>query len=92
MKDNIHDGPSYTKSLNTKPTTSTTPTKLNQFYKDFCSWIRGHENLYYHCLIKIKHFISKNVFILLFLLFLYYRFDLRYFILFLYYRITRRVN
>ena len=62
-----------------------------QFRNDFCSWIRGHENLY-QCLLKIKHFIVNNPVLLFCLLFLYHRFNVRYFILFLYYRFIVRTN
>jgi hypothetical protein len=48
---------------------------LPQFWKDFCSWIRGHEKLY-QCLLKIKHFILDNAILLFCLLFLYYRFSM----------------
>ena len=48
---------------------------LAQFWKEFCSWIRGHENLY-QCLLKIKHFILDNAVLLCYLLFIYYRFRL----------------
>jgi hypothetical protein len=46
---------------------------MTQFWKDFCSWVRGHENLY-QCLLNIKTFILDNRTIIeCCLLFLYYR-------------------
>jgi hypothetical protein len=62
------------KTMNTNNNNSLIPT-ATQFWKDFCSWIRGHENLY-QCLVKIKNFIVNNP-VLFCLLFLYYRFILR---------------
>lgn len=44
---------------------------LIQISKDFYSWIRGHENLY-QCIIKIKHFISNNIILIIYILFMYY--------------------
>jgi hypothetical protein len=67
-------------------------TTVTQFRNDFCSWVRGHENLY-KCLLQFKHFMLDNRTITLCcILFLYHRFNMRYFILFLYYRFIMRTN
>ena len=71
----IHISTPCFKTMNTN-NNSLIPT-VTQFWKDFCSWIRGHENLY-QCLLKIKHFIVNNAILLSCLLFLYYyRIDMR---------------
>jgi hypothetical protein len=45
-------------TMNNNNNNSLIPT-FTQLRNDFCSWIRGHENLY-QCLLKIKHFIVNN--------------------------------
>ena len=82
--------PSVSKTMNNKNNNSLIPA-VTQFGKDFCSWIRGHENLY-QCLLKIKNFIVNNPVLLFCLLLLYHRFNMRYFILLLYYRFILRMN
>jgi hypothetical protein len=45
--------------------------KLFEICKDFCKWIRFHENLY-QCLLKIKNTILNNKIIVFYLVVVYY--------------------
>jgi len=45
--------------------------KIFQIPKDFCKWIRGHDNLY-QCLIKIKNLILNDKILILYFILLYY--------------------
>ena len=45
--------------------------KIFQIWKDFCKWIKGHDNLY-QCLIKIKNFILNDKILILYFIVLYY--------------------
>jgi hypothetical protein len=73
LQDHIHISTLCFKTMNNNNDTSSNNSLMTQFWKDFCSWIQGHENLY-QCLLKIKHFILDNRTIIeCCLLFLYYR-------------------
>jgi hypothetical protein len=50
---------------------SLSSSKLFEIYKDFCKWIRFHENLY-QCLLKIKNTILNNKIIVFYLVIVYY--------------------
>lgn len=43
----------------------------NQIWKDFCSLVRGHENLY-QCLMKIKDFILNHPVLIVYYIFIMY--------------------